>query len=71
MYKDLNPKIGQCLPQYDRDLVNKYGKVFGHFNGSNPSLWVTDPDFIKSVFVKDFDHFVNRRVCLGDPILVR
>jgi hypothetical protein len=43
-------------------MVKKYGKIFGFFDGSNPSLWVTDPEFIKAIFVKDFDHFTNRRV---------
>ncbi|KAI9552449.1 hypothetical protein GHT06_022815 [Daphnia sinensis] len=59
------------LPQHDRDLVKKYGKIFGFFDGSNPSLWVTDPEIIKAVFVKDFDHFTNRRNMTFESKIVR
>ena len=54
--------IMQCLPQYDRDLMKKYGKVMGYFDGRHPNLWITDADLIRSIYVKDFDHFLNRRV---------
>jgi cytochrome P450 family 3 subfamily A len=51
------------LPKYDQEIVTKYGWwCFGYFDGSLPNLWITDADVIKSVFVKDFGHFVNRRV---------
>jgi hypothetical protein len=43
-------------------LVKKYGKVFGYFDGPIPNLWITDADVIKAMYVKDFDHFVDRRV---------
>ena len=42
--------------------MKKYGKTFGCFDGLQPVLWTTDTELIRSVFVKDFDHFVNRRV---------
>ena len=54
----------QNLPKFDREFVKKHGKVFGTFDGSTPNLWITDADLIRSVFVKDFDHFVNRRVLI-------
>jgi cytochrome P450 family 3 subfamily A len=43
-------------------LAKKYGKVFGYFDGPIPNLWVADVDLIKAMYVKDFDHFVDRRV---------
>ena len=43
-------------------LVKQYGKVFGYFDGLVPNLWITDVDMIKAMYVKDFDHFVDRRV---------
>lgn len=43
-------------------LVKKYGKVFGYFDGRNPNLFITDVEMIKAMYVKDFDHFVDRRV---------
>lgn len=63
-YATLNQCIVLCknVPQHDRDLMKKFGKVIGYFEGSHPVLWTTDTDLIKSIFVKDFDHFVNRYV---------
>ena len=55
-------KLVQNIPKHDRDMMKKYGKVVGYFEGTVPNLWITDIDIIKTVFVKDFDHFVNRRV---------
>lgn len=52
----------QNIPQYDKDMVKKYGRVLGYFDGTLPNLWTTDIELIKAVFVKDFDHFINRRV---------
>ncbi|XP_046449635.1 cytochrome P450 3A14-like [Daphnia pulex] len=49
------------LPAYDLALVKKYGKVFGYFDGPIPNLWITDVEMIKAMYVKDFDHFVDRR----------
>ena len=50
------------MPKHDNILVKKYGRVFGVFEGTLPNLWTTDTDLIKSILVKDFDHFINRRV---------
>lgn len=50
------------MAKYDQELVKKYGRIVGCFDGPYPNLYVTDADIIKSVFVKDFDHFINRRV---------
>ena len=49
-------------------MVKKFGKVFGTFDGLKPNLFINDTDLIKSVFVKDFDHFINRRVPRIIPI---
>jgi Cytochrome P450 len=49
--------------RHDADLVKKYGKTLGIFEGTTPNLVVSDADFIRAVLVKEFDHFVNRRVC--------
>ena len=50
------------FPKLDRQLSAQYGKLYGIFEGNAPMLMTTDLDLIRSVFVKDFDHFVNRRV---------
>nr|CAH0107507.1 unnamed protein product [Daphnia galeata] len=49
------------IPNYDKEMTKKYGKTFGYFDGTLPNLYTTDINLIKSIFVKDFDHFVNRR----------
>jgi hypothetical protein len=54
----------QNIPEYDVALVKQYGKVFGYFDGMLPNLWITDADMIKAICVKDFEHFVDRRVRL-------
>lgn len=43
-------------------MVLRYGKILGFFEGPYPTLWVTDPEIIKSIMVKDFEHFTDRRV---------
>lgn len=46
----------------DMRLVNTYGKLCGYFEGSTPVIMTTDVKFIKSILIKDFGSFVNRRV---------
>lgn len=50
------------LIKWDSSLIDKYGKTCGYFEGSQPVLLTTDIKFIKSVMIKDFQHFINRRV---------
>ncbi|XP_067674794.1 cytochrome P450 3A5-like [Haliotis asinina] len=38
----------------------KYGKVFGVFLGGLPLISVTDPEIIREVCIKDFQHFTDR-----------
>jgi len=47
--------------EYDFKLFEQYGKTVGIFDGTTPNLLTADADLIRSVMVKDFDHFVNRR----------
>ncbi|XP_064613094.1 cytochrome P450 3A24-like [Liolophura sinensis] len=44
-----------------RRLVQKYGRVFGHFEGSLPLLVVGDADMLREITVKEFSSFTNRR----------
>jgi len=43
-----------------------YGKVFGIFEGKKPTLIVSDPEIVKQIMVKDFDHF-NNHSSFGGP----
>uniref|UniRef100_A0A182PZA6 Uncharacterized protein n=1 Tax=Anopheles epiroticus TaxID=199890 RepID=A0A182PZA6_9DIPT len=50
---------------YDRF---KEVKVFGMFDLINPVFVVRDPELIKQITVKDFDHFVNHRPIFGSNL---
>ena len=57
------------IPANDIVLKKKYGKNIGFFDGTTPNLYTTDVELIKSVFVKDIDHFMNKRVWLQSSLL--
>ncbi len=47
-----------------RQLENwtkKYGKIYGIYQGTVPTLVVSDPDFLQEIFVKQFVIFDGRR----------
>src|SRR5699024_530267 len=48
------------------DLIQKYGKMYGTYNGFVPVLTLTDAELIKQISVKDCNLFVNRRPLGGD-----
>uniref|UniRef100_A0A4D5RWQ9 Putative cytochrome p450 cyp3/cyp5/cyp6/cyp9 subfamily protein n=1 Tax=Ixodes scapularis TaxID=6945 RepID=A0A4D5RWQ9_IXOSC len=43
---------------------DKYGKVFGFYNGDVPTLVVSDIDFLNYVFVENFKNFVDRGITM-------
>ncbi|XP_063415464.1 cytochrome P450 3A11-like isoform X2 [Mytilus trossulus] len=47
--------------QTDLDLVKKYGRCFGIYQGLVPTLVISDPETIKEVMVKEFSNCPNRR----------
>ncbi|CAL8109398.1 unnamed protein product [Orchesella dallaii] len=46
----------------DLERFHKYGSVYGVYEGRTPRLYVTDPEMIRRIMVKDFDHFYDRTV---------
>jgi hypothetical protein len=56
--------IKKGLTTHDEELMRKYGKVAGYFEGSTPNLMISDVKLIRATFIKDFGNFVNRRVIL-------
>ncbi|EDV19993.1 uncharacterized protein TRIADDRAFT_32665 [Trichoplax adhaerens] len=48
----------QHLVQVERQ--EKYGHVYGTLFFSVPTIWIGDPEVLKSVLIKDFSNFTNR-----------
>ena len=41
--------------------TEKYGHIFGYYEGHTPILVVSDPDVLQDVFIKSFSNFHSRR----------
>nr|QUF59374.1 cytochrome p450 CYP3044B7 [Brachionus angularis] len=54
--------IKDGLPYNHINLIKKYGKVVGYFEGGTPVILTTDPKLLKLIMIKDFHSFTNRRV---------
>ncbi|CAG2177160.1 unnamed protein product, partial [Oppiella nova] len=48
--------------EWQRDLYIRNGKCFGVYELGKPVLYLSDPELIREVLVKDFHIFTNRRV---------
>ncbi|XP_003737485.1 cytochrome P450 3A29-like [Galendromus occidentalis] len=53
-----------------RELVKRYGPMYGSYHGSRPTLVVTDVEIVKEVFVKKFESFFSRsfEFTTGEPL---
>jgi hypothetical protein len=40
--------------------IGKRGKILGWYRGPFPVIYVTDPDFLKEVLIKDSENFIDR-----------
>ncbi|XP_075831496.1 cytochrome P450 3A13-like [Microtus pennsylvanicus] len=63
------PFVGNVLAyrngfwEFDRQCHEKYGKIWGFYEGRQPVLAIMDPEMIKSVLIKEcYSTFTNRRV---------
>lgn len=57
--------IHQSFPTVYTDLISKYGKVFGTYEGRTKCLVITDADLIKDVLIRNFHKFSDRRIITG------
>ncbi|CAF1393605.1 unnamed protein product [Rotaria sp. Silwood1] len=44
-----------------QEWTEKYGRIFGYFEGHTPVLVIADPDILQDVFIKSFSKFHSRR----------
>ncbi|CAG2172599.1 unnamed protein product, partial [Oppiella nova] len=57
--------------EWEQELYRKNGKIFGIYEITKPVLFLSDPELIRDVLVKDFHIFNNRRDFRtgGDPLV--
>ncbi|ODN01203.1 Cytochrome P450 3A5 [Orchesella cincta] len=63
------PNLHQKI-QTEEDIkrFQEYGPIWGLYEGRTPIINICDPDLIRAIFLKDVDHFYDRRVGhFGDP----
>jgi len=44
-----------------KQWTEKYGRIFGFFEGHTPILVISDPDILQDIFIKNFSIFHSRR----------
>ncbi|XP_013101425.2 probable cytochrome P450 9f2 [Stomoxys calcitrans] len=57
----------KSVVQVQQEIHNRHnGIAYGAFDNRDPILMLKDPQLIKQIMIKDFDHFVNRRPFFED-----
>ncbi|KMQ81897.1 cytochrome p450 9e2, partial [Lasius niger] len=83
LHKPPWPIVGNMVPVFLRQLsvaeivqnvynLNQDAKYVGFFDSMNPVVVIRDPDLIKSIGVKNFESFPDRRPFIdedNDPLL--
>nr|UZE89911.1 cytochrome P450 CYP9GP1 [Chrysoperla zastrowi sillemi] len=74
-YADLLKFVTNTVNIFEEDLINYNAKpdkkVYGTVTFRRPSLLIKDPELLKQILIKDFDHFTNHATLLSeaDPLL--
>jgi hypothetical protein len=59
------PILGNMISVFKGpDVFKKYGRVAGFFLGSDPVINCEDANMMKTILIKDFNSFYNRRVSI-------
>jgi len=53
-------KMTEWMDQYGAEVGKVGGRIMGWYRGPNPALWLTCPEIMKEVFIKDAENFVDR-----------
>lgn len=65
LFGNLIPRLRATLSlaEYDQQIYKCYGgaKYCGYYEFMKPVLMIGDPELLKHVMIKDFDHFTDRR----------
>ncbi|XP_020607814.1 cytochrome P450 3A41-like [Orbicella faveolata] len=56
---EISKKPGQPF-LVEKELAEKYGRVFGYYLGRIPAYMISDVDLLKQILVKEFSKFPNR-----------
>ncbi|XP_045626009.1 probable cytochrome P450 6a13 [Procambarus clarkii] len=70
MYARLRPT--HSMAEYDQLLYKEHGgkRFCGYYEFTQPCLMIGDPELLKHVMVKDFDHFTDRSfVTFNEPVM--
>ena len=62
LFGNLLTVMNKGFDVYDDEILKKYNRVAGYFEGSTPVILISDPKLIKAIGIKDSAHFINRRV---------
>ncbi|CAF1403809.1 unnamed protein product [Adineta ricciae] len=65
LFGELFHIIFKGLYQHDMDLVRKYGKLVGIYEGPKYTILLSDPELLRKVLIKDSHVFMNRRSVEG------
>uniref|UniRef100_A0A1X7SUV2 Cytochrome P450 n=1 Tax=Amphimedon queenslandica TaxID=400682 RepID=A0A1X7SUV2_AMPQE len=59
---NVNGILRQGIIEALNNDINKYGKVFGWYIGTDKWMIVADPNMLREIFIKSSDHFNQRPV---------
>ena len=59
-FGNLLDKFVKSRAEVGLEYAEKYGKLYGYYNGAEPALFVMDNELIKDIMIKDFHCFLNR-----------